>query len=130
MHPMSAILVAEDDPALRLFLERVLRRDGHKVVCAADGDEAYRHLQKRSFDLLLTDVAMPASDGLDLAQRARALYPEMQVVFITGFSGIVYATDPAARVISKPFHLRDITAEVGRCLGKPPEEAPDAPPSG
>ena len=125
---MSVILVAEDDPALRLFLERQLKREGHKVTAAADGNEALAQLRKRPFELLLTDVAMPGLDGLDLAKRARLLYPDIRVIFITGFSGIVYATDPNAGVISKPFHLRDVTAEINRCMSENPSEPSPPPP--
>lgn len=68
---MLRILVAEDDPVLRLLYTRTLDRAGHRVRQAADGLEAWEALQRERFDVLLTDWIMPSLDGLGLIKRVR-----------------------------------------------------------
>jgi two-component system cell cycle response regulator CpdR len=117
---MAAILLAEDDESMRRFLKKALEKAGHSVVDASQGDEALTELQLREFDLLLTDIVMPVMDGIELARRAAQIDPEMKIMFITGFAAV--ALNPAnrapeeAKVLSKPFHLRDLVQEVERMV--------------
>ena len=74
------------------------------------------------FDLLLTDIVMPEMDGIELAQKASVIVPDMRVMFITGFSAVTLRAGeamPQAKVLSKPFHLRDLVLEVDRMFAKP-----------
>jgi DNA-binding response OmpR family regulator len=67
------VLLADDDPTMRLFLSRVLEGIGHHVVCAAtDGDEAWKGFGEFRPELLLLDLAMPGLDGLEVIRRVRA----------------------------------------------------------
>lgn len=112
---MARILLTEDDASLRTFLTRALERAGHDVVQAESAFAALPHVEAGGVDLLLTDIVMPGMDGIELAQRARALLPDLRVMFITGFAAVALtrADAPAdARVLSKPFHLRDLVAEI------------------
>lgn len=115
---MAQILIAEDDEAMRNFLARALERAGHEVTAVASGIEALPHVAGQGFDLLLTDIVMPEMDGIALAQRAAQLAPGMKVVFITGFAAVALnrkeETPAEAKVLSKPFHLKDVVAEVSR----------------
>jgi len=114
---MIRILLAEDDNSMREYLSRALTRTGYSVVAVDSGVTALERLKQESFDLLLTDIVMPELDGIELAQRASALYPEMRVMFITGFAAVTLqsgAVPRDAKVLSKPFHLRDLVAEVDR----------------
>lgn len=117
---MAAILLAEDDDSMRRFLKKALERAGHAVVDAGQGDEALTELQLREFDLLLTDIVMPGMDGIELARRAAEIDGEMKIMFITGFAAV--ALNPAnkapedAKVLSKPFHLKDLVQEVERVV--------------
>src|SRR3954468_14477795 len=114
---MVRILLAEDDDSMREYLARALERTGYGVAACESGIVALDHLKLGSFDLLLTDIVMPELDGIELAQRASALYPDMRVMFITGFPAETLqsgAVPPDAQVLSKPFHLRDLVAEVDR----------------
>ena len=115
--PVTTILLAEDDPSMREYLARALERTGYAVVAVEDGPSALRQLTETGFDLLLTDIVMPEMDGIELAHRAAVLHPGMRVMFITGFAAVTLHNDamPAgAKVLSKPFHLRDLVAEVDR----------------
>ncbi|OFX04918.1 MAG: MFS transporter [Alphaproteobacteria bacterium RIFCSPHIGHO2_12_FULL_63_12] len=117
---MAAILLAEDDDSMRRFLKKALEKAGHSVVDASQGDEALTELQLREFDLLLTDIVMPVMDGIELARRAAQIDPEMKIMFITGFAAV--ALNPAnrapeeAKILSKPFHLKDLVQEVERMV--------------
>ncbi|WP_093311050.1 cell cycle two-component system response regulator CpdR [Sphingomonas jatrophae] len=114
---MVRILLAEDDGTMREYLARALERVGYDVVAVDRGTAALPYLERETFDLLLTDIVMPEMDGIELAQRAAALAPQMRVMFITGFAAVALkdgATPPNARVLSKPFHLRDLVNEVDR----------------
>lgn len=111
------ILLAEDDDSMREYLTRALERSGYAVVAVDRGTAALPFLEAEMFDLLLTDIVMPEMDGIELAQRAAALHPGMRVMFITGFAAVALKNGqmPAnARVLSKPFHLRDLVLEVDR----------------
>ena len=114
---MIKILLAEDDDSMRLYLSRALERVGYSVVAVDRGTAALPLIERESFDLLLTDIVMPELDGIELAQKAAALAPEMRVMFITGFAAVALKAgkaSPDAKVLSKPFHLRDLVAEVDR----------------
>ena len=117
---MASILLAEDDESMRRFLKKALEKAGHAVVDAGQGDEALTELQLREFDLLLTDIVMPVMDGIELARQAAEIDPEMKIMFITGFAAV--ALNPAnhapedAKILSKPFHLKDLVQEVERVV--------------
>lgn len=120
--PVARILLAEDDDAMRGFLDRALQKAGYDVVAFANGAEAYERMQQEPFTLLLTDIVMPRMDGIELARRASELDPDIKIMFITGFAAVVLNNDNAApkdaRVLSKPFHLKDLVREVDRLLAE------------
>ena len=117
---MANILLAEDDESMRRFLAQALERAGHDVTAFGDGAQAYECLRGLRFDLLLSDIVMPGLDGIELAKRAADLDPALKIMFITGFAAV--ALHPAAetprhaKVLSKPFHLREIVQEVERMM--------------
>ncbi len=114
---MIRILLAEDDGSMRAYLARALERSGYQVTAVDRGTAALPLIEAESFDLLLTDIVMPEMDGIELAQKASLVAPEMRVMFITGFAAVALKAGksaPSAKVLSKPFHLRDLVAEVDR----------------
>ena len=117
---MPKILLAEDDVDMRRFLVKALQNAGFDVVSYDNGLSAYQRLREEPFELLLTDIVMPEMDGIELARRATELDPEIKVMFITGFAAVALNPDnhapKDARVLSKPFHLRDLVNEVQRLL--------------
>ena len=117
---MAHILLAEDDESLRKFLAAALVKAGHAVTDFGDGGDAYECLKGDSFDLLLTDIVMPGMDGIELAKRAAELNEGLKIMFITGFAAVALHpssnTPKQAKVLSKPFHLREIVSEVDRML--------------
>ena len=117
---MHKILLAEDDNDMRRFLVKALQNAGYDVASYDNGHSAYNRLREEPFELLLTDIVMPEMDGIELARRATELDPEIKVMFITGFAAVALNPDSAApknaKILSKPFHLRDLVNEVQRLL--------------
>jgi two-component system, cell cycle response regulator CpdR len=118
---MTRILLAEDEKAMREYLARALEKSGYEVVSVDRGTEAAPLLEHEHFDLLLTDIVMPEMDGIELARHCSKVSPRTEVMFITGFSGVALRAGesmPNAKILSKPFHLRDLVLEVERLFAK------------
>ncbi|MFD2236729.1 cell cycle two-component system response regulator CpdR [Aureimonas populi] len=117
---MSKILLAEDDNDMRRFLAKALEKAGYEVTAYDNGGSAYERLREEPFSLLLTDIVMPEMDGIELARRATELDPDLKVMFITGFAAVALNPDSKApkdaKILSKPFHLRELVEEVGKML--------------
>ncbi|MBU6268918.1 MAG: response regulator [Sphingomonadales bacterium] len=117
---MIRILLAEDEEAMRTYLARALENAGYEVVAVDRGTEALPLLEQQHFDLLLSDIVMPEMDGIELAQRCSEVSPATKVIFITGFAAVTLKASreaPQAKVLSKPFHLKDLVMEVQRVFG-------------
>jgi two-component system, cell cycle response regulator CpdR len=117
---MAKIILAEDDDDMRRFLVKALEKAGHHVTAFGEGASAFEEIKQTTFDLLLTDIVMPEMDGIELARRAADLDPHLKIMFITGFAAVALHPDSKApkdaKVLSKPFHLRDLVAEVDRMM--------------
>ena len=116
------ILLAEDDDAMRVYLQRALNQAGYIVDAVDRGTEAIPLLENSQYELLLSDIVMPEMDGIELAQRCNEISPSTKVMFITGFAAVTLKASreqPHAKVLSKPFHLRDLVIEVERALESP-----------
>ncbi|MBB4076949.1 two-component system cell cycle response regulator CpdR [Bartonella fuyuanensis] len=117
---MKRILLAEDDNDMRRFLVKALERAGYEVADFDNGISAYERLQEEPFSLLLTDIVMPEMDGIELARRATEIDPDLRIMFITGFAAVALNSNnnalPDAKVLSKPFHLRELVNEVEKIL--------------
>lgn len=114
------ILLAEDDTDMRRFLGKALQNAGFDVASFDNGLSAYHRLREEPFELLLTDIVMPEMDGIELARKATELDPDIKVMFITGFAAVALNPDnhapQQAKILSKPFHLKDLVNEVQRLL--------------
>lgn len=119
---MARILLAEDDQSMREFLAKALERAGHELVSVSDGSDGLDALgdEPGRYDLLLTDIVMPGVDGIELARRAAEIDSGLKIMFITGFAAVALNAGEAApknaKVLSKPFHLRDLVDEVARVM--------------
>lgn len=92
-HPFPSqikILVVDDEPAVLQYLLAVLNRPGMQVQSAGHPQEALRMLatQVDSFHLLITDVHMQPMNGVELARKARDLFPPIRVLYISGYSNV------------------------------------------
>lgn len=115
---MARILIAEDEEALRGFLERALSGDGHEVAVAPDGADALEQLARNQgqFDLLLADIKMPVMDGIALALAAARDHPAVTVLLMTGYADQrerACGLDALIHdVVAKPFTLAEIRRTV------------------
>ena len=80
---MIKILLAEDDGALRGLVRTTLTDDGYEVTACHDGNEALTAMQDQNFDMLITDIMMPGTDGFELAERVRESDKNIPILFMT-----------------------------------------------
>jgi two-component system, cell cycle sensor histidine kinase and response regulator CckA len=126
----KAILLVEDEDAVRVIVSTVLRRQGYHVLEAATPTAAMAIFTQRQgdIDLLLTDVVMPEMSGPVLAQHLIGRRPELSVLFISGYADVALRPDsnrPNMSFLSKPFQASALTARVAQLLGAaPPEQMP------
>ena len=89
----ARILVVDDEDAIRLTLDTMLRRRGYAVTTAGSGAEALTLIDQQPFDLLLLDLMMPGLSGLDVARHAREQQPTAAILILTGSSSIGEGAD-------------------------------------
>src|SRR4029434_4326577 len=108
MAETPTLLVADDDPAVRQSLERMLAREGYQVVLAPDGQAAIERLRQGGVDLLLSDLRMPGLTGLELLREVKAAVPDVDVIMLTAFGTVEEAVtamkEGAADFLTKAFH--------------------------
>jgi two-component system cell cycle sensor histidine kinase/response regulator CckA len=116
----AMILLAEDDPAVRSLLARVLRSRGYTVVEAANGAEALLAAEANPlpFQLLLTDVVMPKLNGPELAARLLRAGRTSRVIFMTGYSDVLLEAQQAVTVLRKPFTPSTLAEAVRAALSQ------------
>jgi two-component system cell cycle response regulator CpdR len=119
---MARILVVEDDDSVRQLAARALERAGHSVDTACDGEEGLQLIvdAEGRYDLVVSDIRMPAMDGIEMSRQAAARYPGLRIMLVTGFAdqreraseldGIIID------VLLKPFSLASIRDAVATNL--------------
>jgi CheY-like chemotaxis protein len=115
---MSVVLLVEDELLVRELASEDLGDAGFDVTAASDGDEALGYLREgRRFDLLFTDIRMPGTtDGWQLAREAKALLPDIRVIYATGLGDAANGLAEGERYVRKPYSisdLRDALAQLG-----------------
>ncbi len=116
---MSRVLVADDEPAIREVVRDALEREGHDVVTAIDGREALEMFEEGTFDLVVTDLAMPRVDGLELVQEVRRRSPvPILVLTVRGDEREkVRLLDLGADdYVTKPFGIAELVARARALL--------------
>lgn len=124
---MSNILIVEDQIIIADGLEGAFRDNGMAALSAHSGGEALRSLEAdpRGFSVLVTDINLgPGADGFEVAARARALNPEIRVVYITGRRENLEAAEDKALICLKPFDAEDLAHRVKGILDARPGKKP------
>jgi DNA-binding NtrC family response regulator len=117
----NTILVVDDDDDVRALAVSILHEAGYRAIPAASGDVALNLLLGGLYvDLLFTDIVMPGElDGFLLAYEAKQIYPDMKILYTTGFSGFSASTAPIyGKILNKPYRPSALASEVMRLLGE------------
>jgi two-component system OmpR family response regulator len=128
----STVLIVEDDPTTTDFVERYLRRDGHRVLTAADGEEGLRLARERKPDLVVLDVMLPKLDGISVCRTLRD-ESDVAVIMLTArvdeedrLTGLEVGADD---YVTKPFSPRELAARVRAVLRRASRSADESGPA-
>ncbi|SHL82257.1 sigma-54-dependent transcriptional regulator [Flavobacterium chilense] len=128
---MPKILLIEDDISFCKLLEKFLIKNAFDVTIAFSAAEARVAIKKESFDLILTDLRLPDSDGIGLMSEFKTAYPEIPVILMTGYSDVNTAVkaikNGAADYISKPFNPDEVLLVITNALKTQETEIEDTP---
>lgn len=116
----DAVLVVDDEKLLRDLLSQILRRDGLRVLTAADGCEALEVLETNRVSLVISDIAMPQMDGIELLGTIKERHPHLPVLLVTGnvskYDKENTLKNGADGYIAKPFKNTEILQHVGQFI--------------
>jgi PAS domain S-box-containing protein len=110
------ILVVDDDPLIAMGTVDMLEDLGHEVVSTQSGVQALEVLEKREFDLLITDFSMPRMTGMQLAKAVREMRPELPILLATGYAELPPGSDLDLPRIGKPYLQEQLAAEIGKVV--------------
>ncbi|MBW2670713.1 MAG: response regulator [Deltaproteobacteria bacterium] len=120
----ETVLIVEDDDRLRNLTRKILERYGYSIQKAENGEDALRVSEEHdgSIDLMLTDVVMPKMSGRETAERLQPLYPQMKVIYMSGYTdnAIVHhgVLVPGINFLEKPFTPEGLARKVREVLDK------------
>jgi DNA-binding NtrC family response regulator len=116
----SRILVVDDDESLRRVLQVQLEQEGYLVASAASAQQTLSMLELRAYDLVITDLKMPGSSGLELLKHIRSQHPEIVTIIVTAFGTVETAVEAmragAYDYLTKPVHPDEMLLVVARAL--------------
>lgn len=125
MPKKATILVVDDEASALQLMQEALTAVGYQVYAARDGNEAWKALESgavKDIALLLTDLVMPEMDGMELARKVSQAYPDLHILFMSGYADdIVYAHEDLAGVSSflpKPFDVGVLQKRVKEIIGR------------
>ncbi len=119
---MAKILIVEDDDAVRILAARALERAGHAIDMAADGADGLDRIIAVDgiYDLVVSDIRMPAMDGIEMAKAAAGRFPGLKIMLVTGYADQRERAEELdgviVDVVQKPFTLAEIRGRVERAL--------------
>ena len=119
---MAKILIVEDDASVRTFTARAIAATGHAVDTAEDGDLGLAAIQEAQggYDLVLSDIRMPAMDGIEMAKRAAGAFPGLKILLMTGYAEqrerAADLENIVIDVVAKPFSLNEIRVKVEKAI--------------
>jgi two-component system, NtrC family, response regulator AtoC len=117
---MGRILIADDHDALRRGLKRGLTEAGHEVEEASNGNAAIERLHDSYFDVVLSDLKMGGSDGMDVLRTTRAMHPSTAVILMTAFGTVNTAVEAmkigAFDYVQKPFEIEEMEVKIEKAL--------------
>ncbi|HUJ18231.1 MAG TPA: sigma-54 dependent transcriptional regulator [Nitrospirota bacterium] len=122
MNNNTKLLIIDDERVALRNLEHVMKKEGYDVTGTQSGANALKLLEGQHFDVVLTDLRMEKVDGMEILKRCRELYPDTEVIMITGFatleSGVDAMKHGAFYYIAKPFKLDEVRKVVKEAVEK------------
>jgi two-component system response regulator PilR (NtrC family) len=114
------ILVVDDERSMRELLQIVLRREGHQVRLAEDGQAAVAELEREPVDVLISDIKMPGMTGVDVLREAKRIDPDIVGIMVTAYASTDTAVEAlrlgAYDYLTKPFDVEELKAKVRNAL--------------
>src|SRR5690606_15562082 len=128
---MVSILIIEDDVAFSAMLKTFFEKRDYKVQSALTAEDGFKKLSSNSIDLVLTDVRLPDSDGLEILQEVKRNYPHIQVIVMTNYAEINMAVkamkNGAFDYVSKPFQPETILQTIQNALSQKDDKKEEDP---
>jgi DNA-binding NtrC family response regulator len=122
MQGIAKLLIIDDERIALRNLEHVMKKEGYEVTGTQSGPNALKLLEETHFDVVLTDLRMEKVDGMQILKKTRDLYPDTEVIMITGFATLDSAVETmkhgAFYYISKPFKLEEVRKVVQEAVHK------------
>jgi CheY-like chemotaxis protein len=118
-HPPFRVLYIEDSALVREVTSELLARDRREIVAVGTGEEALAAFESNRFDIVITDIGLPAMSGLDLARKIKHLAPSMPVILASGYPLDLgeMRMGPKIRAIRKPFDSQQLDAVIHELCG-------------
>ena len=114
------ILIVEDEFIARENLDHILQKEGYQTLALDSGVKALKELEKNEFDLVMTDLRMQQVDGMQVLERTRELYPDTEVIMITGYATVTTAVEAmqkgAYHYLAKPYKIDEVRILVRQAL--------------
>lgn len=116
------ILLVEDEPAVAETTAEMLKHLGHEVVTVTLPSQALDLAghEKSGFDLVISDITMPEMNGHQLAERLQRLWPDVPVLFMTGYDSHMAESSGVPFFIPKPLSLQSLAEGIKKILAEPP----------
>jgi DNA-binding NtrC family response regulator len=122
MEGAAKILIIDDERIALRNLEHVMQKEGYEVTATQSGPNALKLLEEQPFDIVLTDLRMEKVDGMQILKKSRELYPDTEVIMITGYATLDSAVESmkhgAFYYIAKPFKLEEVRKVVKEAVHK------------
>ena len=119
---MTTVLVIDDERSMRDFLAIMLKREGYQVFLAEDGKTAINSINKNVFDVVISDIRLPDTNGIEILAHCKKVSPETDFILITAYAATETAVEAvkmgAANYIYKPFDIDELRIVVQRCVTK------------
>ncbi len=119
---MAAILIIDDERAIRKTLGEILSYEGYKIDEAGDGEEGLKKFAEKAFDVVICDIKMPKMDGIEFLEKAREINPDVPVIMVSGHGNIDTAVEAVKKgafdYISKPPDLNRLLITLRNALDR------------
>ncbi|HEB68570.1 MAG TPA: response regulator [Desulfobulbus sp.] len=122
MSEKTSILILDDEPIVSKRLRPSLEKKGYEVETFTRSADALKRVKERQFDIVVTDLKMEGVDGMQFLTEVKSLYPETEVIVITGFATMATARESFTKgvfdFLAKPFKLGEIAEVIAKAEAK------------